>query len=97
MAKVDSKPRWQDLEPGFIINDPGNSREYKSGDWRSLRPEVEKTKCVKCGICYIFCPDMSFQKTAEGYYEVDLYFCKGCGICAEECITGCITMITEEE
>ncbi|MCP4755311.1 MAG: 4Fe-4S dicluster domain-containing protein [Proteobacteria bacterium] len=85
------------MEPGFVFRDAGNSREYRTGDWRSTRPEVDKAKCIKCGICYIFCPDMSIRKTDDDYFEVDLYFCKGCGICAQECFIGCITMVAEEE
>jgi pyruvate ferredoxin oxidoreductase delta subunit len=40
---------------------------------------------------------MAIGKTAEDYFEADLYYCKGCGICAQECFTGCITMVPEEE
>jgi pyruvate ferredoxin oxidoreductase delta subunit len=40
---------------------------------------------------------MAIRKTDEGYFEADLYYCKGCGICAQECITSCITMVEEEE
>jgi pyruvate ferredoxin oxidoreductase delta subunit len=35
--------------------------------------------------------------TEEGYYEVDLYHCKGCGICAHECRKGAIRMVEEGE
>jgi len=40
---------------------------------------------------------MAIKKTEDGYFEADLYYCKGCGICAQECITGCIAMVEEEE
>jgi len=97
LAKIKSNPTWKDLEAGFVISEPGTARDYKTGDWRSLRPVVDQSQCIKCGICYIFCPDMSIARTAEGYFQADLYFCKGCGICAAECFTGCITMVAEEE
>lgn len=97
MANIKSEPGWKDLEPGFVISEPGTSREYKTGDWRSERPVVNKDQCIKCGVCYIFCPDMAIVKGPDNYFEADLYYCKGCGICAAECFTGCITMIAEEE
>jgi pyruvate ferredoxin oxidoreductase delta subunit len=97
LIKSEEELTWKDLEVGCVVSDAGNARQYKTGDWRSLRPITDKTKCIKCGVCYIFCPDMAIRKTDEGYFEADLYYCKGCGICAQECITGCITMVEEEE
>jgi len=32
----------------------------------------------------------------EGMYEIDLKYCKGCGICAEECARKAIRMVDEE-
>jgi len=88
---------WEEIPVGSVITEPGNAREYKTGDWRSQRPVVEKTQCIKCGVCWIFCPDAAIDKTGEGYYLANLDYCKGCGICARECLTGCITMLEEEK
>jgi len=43
--------------------------------------------CTMCDNCYVFCPDVSIlHKTDGGYgYDIDLDFCKGCGICVKEC------------
>lgn len=95
--KAETDLNWTDLDHGCVITSAGNARQYKTGDWRSIRPIWDKPKCIKCGVCYIFCPDMAVHKTEEGYFEADLYYCKGCGICAQECVTGCITMLEEEE
>ncbi|PIN68872.1 hypothetical protein COV93_07860 [Candidatus Woesearchaeota archaeon CG11_big_fil_rev_8_21_14_0_20_43_8] len=51
-------------------------------------------KCIKCDNCLIFCPDCCIKKTEKGY-KVDYDYCKGCGICAEECPRGIISL--EEE
>jgi pyruvate ferredoxin oxidoreductase delta subunit len=40
---------------------------------------------------------MAIKITEDGYIEHDLYYCKGCGICAEECPTDAIAMVDEEE
>ncbi|MGC8811565.1 MAG: 4Fe-4S dicluster-binding protein, partial [bacterium] len=93
MAKPMEQYAWEDLTVGCVITEPGNAREYKTGDWRSQRPIVDKEQCIKCGVCWVFCPDAAIHKTAEGYYMANLDYCKGCGICARECLTGCITMV----
>jgi len=95
--KSELELKWQDLAVGCVVEQPGNASQYKTGDWRSIRPVWDKEKCVRCGVCYLFCPDMAVRKTEDGYFEADLYYCKGCGICARECVTGCITMTPEEE
>lgn len=85
---------------GNII-EPGNAKNYKTGGWRAERPIHDPTKCLwikngTCGRCWIFCPDMSVRliENDDGTrsYEYDYDFCKGCGICANECPTDSITM-----
>ena len=58
---------------------------------------LDKEKCLKCALCWIYCPDSAIKPSEEGYYEADLYYCKGCGICASICPAEAITMIEEEE
>jgi NADPH-dependent glutamate synthase beta subunit-like oxidoreductase len=54
--------------------------------------------CFACDNCYGVCPDNAVIKLGTGSYEyeIDLDFCKGCGICAEECPCGAIAMEPEE-
>lgn len=106
MAKVKekekTKPRakgeqsWKELKPGMAITEPGSSVEYRTGDWKIRRPEVDLSKCNKCTLCYYFCPEGCIAKTKDGYFLADLYYCKGCGICATECPKDAITMVEEE-
>lgn len=86
---------WREIKPGCVITEPGSARSYRTGDWRTERPVVDKGKCNKCGLCYIFCPEGCIREDAEGFYESDLYYCKGCGICAHECPQGAIQMVPE--
>ncbi len=97
MTKPESEMTWRDLEIGSIVAEPGNASQYPTGDWRSERPIFDTNKCIKCGICYIFCPEGCVGRNTEGYFEANLFYCKGCGICARECWPQAITMVPEEE
>ena len=97
MTKAENEITWKDLEIGAIVTEPGSASQYKTGDWRSQKPIFDNSKCNKCGLCYIFCPEGCIEQQADGYFKVDLFYCKGCGICAEECPKDVITMVEEEE
>jgi len=54
--------------------------------------------CFACDNCYGVCPDNAVIKLdpAGSYsYEFDYDYCKGCGMCAEECPCGAIQMEPE--
>ena len=64
--------------------------------------------CFGCDNCFGMCPDNAIVKLepAPGVlpptgmaglrYEVNLEYCKGCGICAAECPCGAISMVPEQ-
>ena len=62
---------------------------------------AEAQRCFSCGVCNfcdncrVFCPDVAISRR-NGAYAIDAEFCKGCGICAEECPRGVISLIEEE-
>ena len=73
---------------------------------QSLSPEStlsEAKRCFHCGVCnqcdncYIFCPDIAILKNGSGEigYQINMDYCKGCGICINECPR--TAMIMEEE
>lgn len=64
------------------------------GDWRSMRPVVNRDKCVKCAVCWLYCPVQCVEEHAA-WFDFNLKTCKGCGICANECPQRAITMIPE--
>jgi NADPH-dependent glutamate synthase beta subunit-like oxidoreductase len=54
--------------------------------------------CFSCDNCYGVCPDNAVIKLGQPgeLYEIDLDFCKGCGLCVAECPCGAIEMVPEE-
>ncbi|MGA8927142.1 MAG: 4Fe-4S binding protein, partial [Solirubrobacterales bacterium] len=59
--------------------------------------------CFSCDNCFGVCPDNAVMKLAETAenpnakgYAIDLDFCKGCGLCVQECPCGAIEMIPEK-
>jgi pyruvate ferredoxin oxidoreductase delta subunit len=88
---------WKDMEVGNIVTEAGNAALRRTGGWRSRRPVVDREKCNKCGLCWLYCPDAAIEPLEDGYYEPDLFYCKGCGNCASVCPKDAITMIEEEE
>lgn len=81
---------------GAVNPNPGSSRNYKTGGWRTLKPVINPEKCTKkCYFCYECCPDSCIQKTENGPV-IDYAYCKGCGICAHECPKESIDMVFEE-
>jgi Pyruvate/2-oxoacid:ferredoxin oxidoreductase delta subunit len=58
--------------------------------------------CFSCDNCYGVCPDNAVLKLSGAPdanvngYEIDLDYCKGCGMCVAECPCGAIRMEPEE-
>jgi len=92
----ESKPGWRSIPIGGIILEPGSAMKYKTGDWRAFRPVIDEEKCTYCLLCWIYCPDGAIireEKTVRVNYD----YCKGCGICANECPSKAITMVEEKK
>ncbi len=74
----------------------------KTGDWKYMSPEVDKTKCMGCGTCVLFCPEACIKlrpnahpeknRNSKGVASINYDWCKGCGVCASECPLKAITM-----
>ncbi len=64
------------------------------GDWRAERPVFNRENCVKCAICWIYCPVQCIVER-PGWFEANMDTCKGCGICAQECPHRAIKMVPE--
>jgi len=64
----------------------------------------EAERCFRCGECslcencYSFCPDSAVSwNDQQEIFEIDYDFCKGCGICANECCSHCMETVPEEK
>lgn len=80
---------------------PGIGEAGKTGEWRDSYPLIDHKKCIPtkqskaaCFQCWLYCPDAVISKTIP--VQVNLEYCKGCGICAEVCPAHAITMVAEE-
>jgi len=90
----ESKPGWKSIPIGGILLEPGSAIKYKTGDWRTFRPVIDKEKCTNCLLCWIYCPDGAIIRE-EKNVAVNYEYCKGCGICANECPVKAISMVEE--
>ncbi|MEO0074615.1 MAG: 2-oxoacid:acceptor oxidoreductase family protein [candidate division WOR-3 bacterium] len=95
-VQIPKLPGWRELPIG-LATQAASAQNYKTGSWRSLVPVTDATKCIKCGLCWIYCPDSARYRMSDGTYETNFEYCKGCGVCARECPSRCITMIEEKE
>ena len=79
------------------ISYPTEGAMGKTGSWRVFKPKLDKSKCIKCLRCWIFCPENSIKREKDGTVSIDYTYCKGCGVCASECKVKAITMEREAE
>jgi len=87
---------WKKLAMAAVCSKPSTS--FLTGDWKTFMPVCDVEKCVSCLVCVLFCPEgaISWKPDFENV-KFDLNFCKGCGICANECPTKAILMKMPEK
>jgi len=77
---------------------PVRNDKFQKYTTRTDRPVVNFQTCTKCTLCWLNCPDGSFDVTPDGTYEANLAACCGCGICEAICpVKNCITMVNESQ
>jgi pyruvate ferredoxin oxidoreductase delta subunit len=80
-----TEPTWREVTRGGVVYQAGNSVEYITGGWRTLRPVRDYDQCTHCMICWVNCPDSSIVVKDSKVVGFDYDHCKGCGICANVC------------
>lgn len=92
---VTAETSWKEVTPGGVITESGNASDFRTGDWRSMKPVWNSEKCKQCLMCFPVCPDSSI-KVCNGRMEgIDYDHCKGCGICAKVCPFDAIDFVEE--
>ncbi len=87
---------WKEISIAGVT--PKSSIGFMTGDWKTYMPLRDLEKCTVCLTCVMFCPEGAIRFRPEmGKIEFDYTFCKGCGICANECPTKAITMKIEDD
>ncbi|PKK81619.1 MAG: ferredoxin [Thermoplasmata archaeon HGW-Thermoplasmata-2] len=85
------------MEKRTTISRPTEGAAGKTGTWRDQRPVLDKQKCKKCLRCWIFCPEGTIIRRDDNSVSIDYVYCKGCGVCAKECLFKAIVMVREGE
>ncbi len=74
----------------------GTAKPVKKGVHARGLPEWDKDRCIRCGVCYIYCPTGAVSRQEDGFFDVNEDRCTGCGICHRECWFGVIGMVEED-
>jgi pyruvate ferredoxin oxidoreductase delta subunit len=98
-----TKDKLKDIEvPISSVAFPIEGEGGKTGTWRTERPVLDSSKCLAvkqnklvCMLCWLYCPDATVTRTIPP--QINYVYCKGCGICAEECPSKAITMEDESK
>ena len=93
---MESTIRFQKNMIECSILEKGRGKPLRTGDHRERTPEWDRERCIRCGLCYVYCPDGAIYRTDDGFFDVEVEKCKGCGICHRECWVGAISMVEEE-
>lgn len=58
------------MERGAIIKHD-IKKAAKTGDWRYMKPVVDKEKCSGCSTCVSYCPDASIETIDKKQLTID--------------------------
>ncbi|MBL0700347.1 MAG: 4Fe-4S binding protein [Desulfosarcina sp.] len=103
MGKPDNKTAassgyssWREI-PAVPVSVPCKGSIGATGEWRTFRPVLDAEVCIKCGICYLYCPDGVMIYKEGSIPEINYTYCKGCGICVAVCPKEALKMVREKQ
>ena len=93
---------WKPAAPSCLRSAEERAQDFHEA-YAALPAEVARREaercfccgtCIKCDCCWRYCPECSMLRPDEGdvKYRADSDYCKGCGICASECLRGVVEM-----
>lgn len=92
---TDSKKDYQKILAS--VQKPVIGEAGETGSWSKLKPVIDESKCIpaksgkpSCYNCWLFCPEACIEREIPP--KINIKYCKGCGICAEECPVKAISM-----
>jgi len=98
------RPDWIDipfedaLVAAPVIRAAATSEKMPTGLWRTMRPEIDYSRCRRCWwICGTLCPDSAIDADEQDRPAIDYKHCKGCMICAAACPSHAIEITSEKE
>lgn len=94
---ADLRPRANSLAAPSLIEGTGNGALNRTGDWRTSKPVIDSSRCTKCMVCYVYCPDSAIALERDLTPRIIYDNCKGCMICVEECPLKAIAEVQEVE
>jgi len=70
----------------------------RTGTWRVTKPLFDNSKCIKCRLCWLYCPEnvIDLAEREDAFITIDYTYCKGCGICVDVCPTDALKLVAEE-
>jgi 2-oxoacid:acceptor oxidoreductase delta subunit (pyruvate/2-ketoisovalerate family) len=109
LVSIDKLNTWyyadapKTMRPMLEIARRQNTFEEVQGGLDATNALYEARRCLSCGNCfecdncYGVCPDNAVIKLGPGQrFRFNYDYCKGCGVCAQECPCGAIAMVPEE-
>ncbi len=109
LASIDKLNTWyyadapKTMRPMLEVARRQSTFEEVQGGLDETNALYEARRCLSCGNCfecdncYGVCPDNAVIKLGPGRrFRFNYDYCKGCGVCAQECPCGAIGMVPEE-
>lgn len=82
----------------WITREAGKGRTLRSSKVKGKKTcspvfhSEEMTRCHRCQLCYIFCPNLAIRCEVSPFRLVlEESLCSGCGICVQECPRGAVS------